>query len=139
MDPNLGQVEALNGGESVHYVSHADRYDRQLAPFTEALLEQARIGASDTVLDIGCGCGPATLQAARSAKAALGVDISHPLRRYRSLAGPVAPRAPTPGTAGEMSQTATAGTSGSPLSDTPTAAAKFPRAEHWPARGLISL
>jgi hypothetical protein len=48
MNPNQGQVEAWNGGESVHYVSHADRYDRQLAPFTEALLEQARIGASDT-------------------------------------------------------------------------------------------
>jgi SAM-dependent methyltransferase len=79
MNPNQGQVEAWNGGESVHYVSHADRYDRQLAPFTEALLEQARIGASDTVLDIGCGCGAVTLQAARSANAALGVDISHPL------------------------------------------------------------
>jgi len=31
---NQQQVEAWNGGESVHYVDHADRYDRQLAPFT---------------------------------------------------------------------------------------------------------
>jgi SAM-dependent methyltransferase len=79
MSPNQGQTEAWNGGESVHYVSHADRYDRQLAPFTEALMNYARIGPNDTVLDIGCGCGVTTLQAAQSAKAVLGVDISHPL------------------------------------------------------------
>lgn len=79
MIPNQGQVEAWNGGESVHYVSHADRYDRQLAPFTAALLERLRIGADDAVLDIGCGCGATTLQAARDARSALGVDISEPL------------------------------------------------------------
>jgi len=79
MNPNQGQTEAWNGGESVHYVSHADRYDRQLAPFTEALMKHVRIGPNDRVLDIGCGCGATALQAAQSAKAALGVDISHPL------------------------------------------------------------
>ena len=79
MIPNQGQAEAWNGGESVHYVSHADRYDRQLAPFTEALMEHARIGPNDAVLDIGCGCGATTIQAAQSARAVLGVDISHPL------------------------------------------------------------
>jgi SAM-dependent methyltransferase len=79
MIPNQGQTEAWNGGESVHYVSHADRYDRQLAPFTEALMEHARLGPNDAVLDIGCGCGVTTLQAAQSAGSALGVDISHPL------------------------------------------------------------
>jgi len=79
MNPNQGQTEAWNGGESVHYVSHADRYDRQLAPFTEALMQHVRIGPNDTVLDIGCGCGVTTLQAAQGARAALGVDISHPL------------------------------------------------------------
>ena len=81
MNPNQGQTEAWNGGESAHYVSHADRYDRQLAPFTEALLKHVDLGPDDTVLDIGCGCGVTTLQAARSAGAGLGVDISHPLVR----------------------------------------------------------
>ena len=79
MNPNQGQTEAWNGGESVHYVSHADRYDRQLAPFTEALLEHVHLGPNDTVLDIGCGCGVTTLAAAHHARAVLGVDISHPL------------------------------------------------------------
>jgi SAM-dependent methyltransferase len=77
--PNQGQTEAWNGGESTHYVSHADRYDRQLAPFTEALLNHVALGPNDTVLDIGSGCGVTTLRAARSARAAVGVDISHPL------------------------------------------------------------
>lgn len=81
MNPNQGQTEAWNGGESVHYVSHADRYDRQLSPFTESLMRQVRVGPNESVLDIGCGCGVTTLQAARSARAALGVDISHPLVR----------------------------------------------------------
>jgi SAM-dependent methyltransferase len=79
MSPNRGQVEAWNGGESVHYVSHADRYDRQLSNFTTALFEQAAISADDTVLDIGCGCGVTTLRAAARARRVLGLDISHPL------------------------------------------------------------
>jgi SAM-dependent methyltransferase len=79
MNPNQGQTEAWNGGESAHYVSHADRYDRQLTPFTEVLLKHVHLGPDDTVLDIGCGCGVTTLQAAQSARAALGVDISQPL------------------------------------------------------------
>ena len=79
MSPNHGQVEAWNGGESVHYVSHADRYDRQLANFTTALLARAAISADDTVLDVGCGCGVTTLKAAANAHRVLGLDISHPL------------------------------------------------------------
>ena len=79
MSPNQGQVEAWNGGESVHYVSHADRDDRQLATFTSALLEQAALSPDDTVLDIGCGCGVTTLSAACTVHRVLGLDISQPL------------------------------------------------------------
>lgn len=79
MNPNQGQVEAWNGGESVHYVTHADRYDRQLASFTSALLEQAAVTSDDVVLDIGCGCGVTTLLAAAGAHRVLGLDISNPL------------------------------------------------------------
>ncbi|MGH9016949.1 MAG: hypothetical protein ACRDY1_04290 [Acidimicrobiales bacterium] len=55
MAPNQRQHEAWNGGESVHYVAHADRYDGQLAPFTEALLDQVRSTPGGSVLDVGCG------------------------------------------------------------------------------------
>ena len=79
MGVNQGQVEAWNGGESVHYVDHADRYDRQLQPFADALLARADVQPYQAVLDIGCGCGVTTLAAASRARSALGVDISNPL------------------------------------------------------------
>jgi ubiquinone/menaquinone biosynthesis C-methylase UbiE len=82
--PNEKQNEAWNGGESVHYVDHADRYDRQLAPFTEVLLEQIRLARPRTVLDIGCGCGALTLAAGRITDLAVGVDISAPLTEVAS-------------------------------------------------------
>jgi ubiquinone/menaquinone biosynthesis C-methylase UbiE len=81
--PNQKQSEAWNGGESVHYVDHADRYDRQLAPFTEALLDQVR-PTKRSVLDVGCGCGALTLTIAGIADSVVGIDISAPLTKIAS-------------------------------------------------------
>lgn len=91
MQVNQQQSEAWNGGEAVHYVDHADRYDRQLAPFTQALLECADVDPHHVVLDIGCGCGATTLAVAGRAGSAVGVDLSRPLvdvarARARALA-----------------------------------------------------
>ena len=79
MRPNQQQSDAWNGPESVHYVDHADRYDRQLAPVTERLLAAAAIEPAHTVLDVACGSGATTLAAARQGRRVLGVDISEPL------------------------------------------------------------
>ncbi len=79
MPANQQQSDAWNGPESAHYVDHADRYDRQLAPFMDALMDHIRLEASDTVLDIGCGSGATTVAAARVARRAVGADISVPL------------------------------------------------------------
>ena len=79
MSANQQQFEAWNGGESAHYVDHADRYDRQLAPYADALLADVRPASHHTVLDVGCGCGATTLEAARRARRAVGIDISAPL------------------------------------------------------------
>ena len=84
MAPNTKQFEAWNGGESVHYVDHAVRYDHQLAPFTEALLEQVGLTPRRSLLDVGCGCGALTLAAARIADSAVGVDFSAPLTEVAS-------------------------------------------------------
>jgi ubiquinone/menaquinone biosynthesis C-methylase UbiE len=82
--PNEKQIAAWNGGESVHYVDHADRYDRQLAPFTGALLEQVRLAPHRSLLDVGCGCGALTLAASGITDSAVGVDISVPLTEVAS-------------------------------------------------------
>ncbi len=79
MNANQQQSEAWNGTESVHYVEHADRYDRQLAPFADALFEGLHLQPHQTVLDVGCGCGVTTLAAARGGHASLGADLSEPL------------------------------------------------------------
>ena len=79
MPANQQQAEAWNGPESAHFVHHADRYDRQLEPFTQALLEWARPEAHHVVLDVGCGSGASTLAAATRAGRVTGVDFSEPL------------------------------------------------------------
>jgi ubiquinone/menaquinone biosynthesis C-methylase UbiE len=90
--PNQQQSEAWNGAESMHYVDHADRYDRQLAPVTDALIARAGIEPDHVVLDVGSGSGVTTFEAARVASHVVGVDISEPLTRVahdraRSTAG----------------------------------------------------
>lgn len=70
MPPNGQQAEAWNGPESVYFVENADRYDRQLEPFTRALLGRALPDTDGVVLDVGCGSGATTLSAAAKAERA---------------------------------------------------------------------
>jgi ubiquinone/menaquinone biosynthesis C-methylase UbiE len=77
--PNEGQAEAWNGPESAHFVDQADRYDRQLEPFTRALLQRVQPEAHRLVLDVGCGSGASTLGAATMSERVVGVDLSEPL------------------------------------------------------------
>jgi SAM-dependent methyltransferase len=64
-------------------------YDAELRRHNEALRAACGIQSRDHVLDIGCGTGQTTRQAARTATAgsALGVDVSAPaIERARDLA-----------------------------------------------------
>lgn len=67
--------------EGARWAEQADRYDATARRHSRRLLEAAAIEAGERVLDVGCGCGQTTRQAARSAApgAALGVDISWPM------------------------------------------------------------
>lgn len=63
-------------------------YDAELRPHNALFRAAARVGARDRVLDIGCGTGLTTREAARAAVdgSALGVDVSAPmLERARRL------------------------------------------------------
>jgi SAM-dependent methyltransferase len=63
-------------------------YDAELRPHNELFRAAARVGSRDRVLDIGCGAGQSTREAARAAVtgSVVGVDVSAPmLERARRL------------------------------------------------------
>lgn len=79
IDPsNAEQLRAWDGDEGAYWAEHAARFDRSIAPYHRRLLAAAAIARSDRVLDIGCGTGQTTRDAARAATdgSALGVDLS---------------------------------------------------------------
>ena len=84
---NETQRDHWNSDEAQHWVTAQDRYDRQLQPFGDAVIEAAAIEPTDRVLDIGCGCGATTIAAASRAAGVLGADLSEPmLERARRTA-----------------------------------------------------
>lgn len=74
---NTAQAEAWNGYEGEHWASHADRFDAVNSEYNAFLLEA--VGAGDRALDLGCGNGQLTMQAAGRARHATGVDLSGPM------------------------------------------------------------
>ena len=79
MTINQQQTEHWNGDESAHWVTHADRYDRQLAPFSDLLFDRLQLDDRQQLLDVGCGCGATTVAAARKVRQATGADLSKPM------------------------------------------------------------
>jgi len=79
VDPsNEGQLRAWDGDEGSYWATNADRYDRSVQVHHHRLLAAAGIGTADRVLDIGCGTGQLSRDAARIASSGttLGVDLS---------------------------------------------------------------
>lgn len=79
VDPgNTAQADAWDGSEGEYWATHAERFDASLARYQAAFHAAAAIRATDRVLDVGCGNGLTTREAARSASSseALGVDLS---------------------------------------------------------------
>ena len=77
-ESNLDQLRAWDGEEGAYWADHADHFDRSVAAHHRRLIAAAAIGTNERALDIGCGTGQTTRDAARaaSAGAALGVDLS---------------------------------------------------------------
>lgn len=75
---NIDQLRAWDGEEGAYWAANADRFDRAVAEHHHRLLSAAAISGRDRVLDIGCGTGQTTRDAARQASegSAVGVDLS---------------------------------------------------------------
>lgn len=75
---NVEQAEAWDGEEGDDWAANAERYERSAWRLEPYLVNPSVIGAGDRVLDIGCGTGRSTIDAAKLASrgSALGVDLS---------------------------------------------------------------
>ena len=79
IDPsNAEQLRQWDGESGAYWTEHARRHEEMVAAHRARLLDAAAIAPTDRVLDVGCGSGRTTRDAARRATAgsALGVDLS---------------------------------------------------------------
>lgn len=78
---NAEQAEAWSGDDGRHWAAYADAHDEMSRQFSDALLSAADVDGGASVLDVGCGCGATTLEAASRASGgrAVGIDLSGPM------------------------------------------------------------
>lgn len=84
---NPDQATAWNGDEGEDWVRHASRYERSGVRHRQHLINSDVLAEGDRVLDIGCGTGRSTIEAARfvGGGRALGVDLSAPMLAYAGM------------------------------------------------------
>src|SRR5262245_11658596 len=85
---NAAMVGAWDGNEGAFWVARARRFDEIMANCHGPFLDAAAIREDDHVLDVGCGNGQSTRDAARTAVhgSALGVDLSSGMLAYARAA-----------------------------------------------------
>ena len=88
--PNADQIAYWNGPGGQRWSDRQQVQDVLLAPVLDLLIDRAGAQAGERIVDVGCGCGAATIAFAQKVGASgyvLGVDISAPmLARARQMA-----------------------------------------------------
>ncbi|AXI41427.1 class I SAM-dependent methyltransferase [Sulfitobacter sp. SK011] len=81
MEANKAQADYWASPAGLKWIEHERALDTAMAGMLEMMLDMVDIISTDHILDIGCGTGASTIEAARRAPAGkvLGVDISDPL------------------------------------------------------------
>lgn len=81
---NTDMAATWDGDEGAHWTRHAPRYDASVRFFHPRLMAAAAIGPGERILDVGCGAGQVTRDAARTATDgfAMGVDLSSGMLAY---------------------------------------------------------
>jgi SAM-dependent methyltransferase len=94
-DLNADQIAYWNGPGGQHWADRQQVQDIVLAPVSEVLIDRARAGAGERIVDVGCGCGATAIalgQKVGPTGHVLGIDISAPmLARARQLLTPGLP------------------------------------------------
>ena len=89
---NTAQIDYWNGAAGQKWVRDADRLDKMLRPFLDAVMAAAKPKAGEVVTDIGCGGGALSLATAGKGASPTGVDVSEPLievaRRRAAVSAP---------------------------------------------------
>jgi len=81
-EPNRAQRELWSDDGLRQYLQHRDRWQQIWRPFGAAMFDRAALQPGQHVLDVGCGDGVTSVEAARlvaPSGAVVGVDISAPL------------------------------------------------------------
>jgi len=75
---NRDQLRAWDGDGGAYWAARAEYFERAIARYTARFFAAAGIADGDRVLDVGCGSGGTTREAARRAPGgeAVGVDLS---------------------------------------------------------------
>jgi ubiquinone/menaquinone biosynthesis C-methylase UbiE len=86
---NAKQAQRWNGASGQYWIEHRERHLAEHQHLVPHLFRASGISPGERVLDVGCGCGTTTIEAARAARGtteasppggiAVGLDLSAPM------------------------------------------------------------
>ena len=85
VNANTRQIKEWNGSAGDSWFMNADRFDRMLKPFSDALLAAADVQRGEKVLEIGCGAGGLAIELARRRAKVTALDVSNSLLQRARL------------------------------------------------------